>query len=158
MFTAEKMQEVKTFLQNTSQESSIYLGCDSMRIKKKGKWFALYSVVIVIHLESKHGCKLFGYNILERDHETNPRKPFQRMMTEAYKVAELYAVLEDDIILLDNVEIHLDISPHEINGSNCAVKAAVGYILGICGIEAKSKPLAWAASYAADRLVRGLKM
>ena len=158
MFTESKMQEVKDFLANTSPESSVYLGCDSMRIKKNGNWFALYSVVIVVHLDSKHGAKIFGYNVLERDHEKNPGKPFNRMMTEAYKVAELYAEIEDDIILMDHIEIHLDVSPHEINGSNVAVKAAVGYILGVCGIEPKIKPEAFCASYAADRMVRGLKM
>jgi len=158
MFTAEKLMEVKTFLQHTSPESSVYLGCDSMRIKKRGDWFALYSVVIVVHLDSKHGAKIFGYNVLERDHEKNPGKPFNRMMTEAYKVAELYAAIEDDIILMDNIEIHLDVSPHEINGSNVAVKAAVGYILGVCGIEPKIKPDAFCASYAADRMVRGLQL
>ena len=158
MFTESKMQEVKSFLANTSPESSVYLGCDSMRIKKNGNWFALYSVVIVVHLDSKHGAKIFGYNVLERDHEKNPGKPFNRMMTEAYKVAELYAEIEDDIILMDHIEIHLDVSPHEINGSNVAVKAAVGYILGVCGIEPKIKPNSFASSYAADRMVRGLKL
>lgn len=155
MFTESELAEVKDFLKNLSQESSVYLGCDSMRIKKRGEWFALYSVVLVAHLDSKHGAKIFGYNVLERDHESNPGKPFQRMMTEAYKVAELYATVEDEVIPMDTLEIHLDVSPHEINGSNCAVKAAVGYILGVCGIHPKIKPEAFCASYAADRLVRG---
>jgi len=158
MFTESKLTEVKNFLENTSPESSVYLGCDSMRLKKRGDWYALYSVVIVVHIDSKHGAKIFGYNVLERDHETNPGKPFNRMMTEAYKVAELYAEIEDDIILMDNIEIHLDVSPHEVDGSNVAVKAAVGYILGVCGIEPKIKPSSFAASYAADRMVRGLEL
>jgi predicted RNase H-related nuclease YkuK (DUF458 family) len=158
MFTADKLKEVRDYLKTVSTSSSIYLGADSMRIKKNRSWFALYTVVVVVHLESKHGAKLFGYNVLESDYEKNPSRPMMRMMNEAYKVVELYTEIEDDIILMDTVEIHLDISPHEINGSNCAVKAAAGYILGSCGIEPKIKPNAFAASYAADRLVRGLKI
>lgn len=155
MFTADQMTEVKNFLQNTSTESSVYLGCDSMRLKKRGNWFALYTVVIVVHKDSKHGAKLFGYNVLEPDFEKNPGRPMMRMMNEAYKVAELYTILEDELIPLDTVEIHLDINPSEVHGSSVAVKAASGYILGTCGIEPKVKPEAFAASYAADRMVRG---
>lgn len=156
MFTKEKLTEVKSYIKSMSTESAIYFGADSMRIKKNGKWFALYSIVVVAHIDGKHGCKLFGYNVLEPDFEKNPGKPFNRMMTEAYKVAELYTVLEDEVMLMDTVEIHLDISPLTINGSNVAIKAACGYILGVCGIEPKTKPMAFAASYCADRMVRGL--
>ena len=63
MFTESKLAEVKHFLENTSPESSVYLGCDSMRLKKRGNWFALYTVVVVVHKDSKHGAKLFGYNV-----------------------------------------------------------------------------------------------
>ena len=158
MFTAKELEEVKTFLRNTSPESSVYLGCDSMRLKKNGNWFALYTMVIVVHLDSKHGAKLFGYNVLEPDFEKNPGRPMMRMMNEAYKVAEMYAEFEDELIPMDTVEIHLDINPQEVHGSSCAVKAASGYILGTCGIVPKVKPDAFAASYAADRMVRGLKL
>lgn len=158
MFTESKLAEVKDFLENTSPESSVYLGCDSMRIKKNRKWFALYTMVIVVHLDSKHGAKLFGYNVLESDHESNPSRPFRRMMNEAYKVVEMYNAFEDELIMMDTVEIHLDINPSEVHGSSCAVKAASGYILGTCGIEPKVKPDAFAASYAADRMVRGLQI
>lgn len=155
MFSAQELTTIKDYLANTSAESKVYLGCDSMRIRKKGRWFALYTVVLVVHMEGKHGCKLFGYNILEPDFDANFKKPFQRMMTEAYKVAELYQEIEYELIDMDEIQIHLDVNPDEDYGSNCAVKAAAGYILGTCGIEPKVKPEAWAASYAADRMVRG---
>jgi predicted RNase H-related nuclease YkuK (DUF458 family) len=76
-------------------------------------------------------------------------------MSEAIKVAELYQEIEYDLIDMAGVEIHLDVNPDEEYGSSCAVKAAAGYILGTCGIQPKIKPEAWAASYAADRMVRG---
>jgi len=128
-----------------------------MHIKKKDNlWYALYTVVIVIHLDSKHGCKLYGYNVLERDVDSNKKRPFNRLLTEAMKVAELYQEIEYDLIDISEVQIHLDVNPNTEHGSSCAVKAASGYILGTCGINAKVKPQAWAASYCADRMVRGL--
>ena len=156
MFSESQLTEVRTYLQNTSADSKVYLGCDSMRLRKKGKWFALYTVVLVVHMEGKHGCKLFGYNMLEQDFDANHKKPFNRMMNEAIKVAELYQEIEYDLVDMSEIEIHLDVNPDEAHGSNCAVKAAAGYILGTCGIQPKIKPEAWAASYAADRCVRGL--
>jgi predicted RNase H-related nuclease YkuK (DUF458 family) len=156
MFNEVKINEIKEFLATTSNESRVYLGCDSRRLQKKGKWYALYTIVMVVHMESKHGCKLFGYNVLESDFDANKKRPFMRMMNEAYKVAELYQAFEYELIDLEEVQIHLDINPDEIHGSSCAVKAAAGYILGTCGIDPKVKPYAWAASYAADRMVRGL--
>mgnify|MGYP006282750517 CR=1 FL=1 len=155
MFSEKQIAEIKDYLQNTSTESRVYLGCDSMRLRKKGKWFALYTVVLVVHKESKHGCKLFGYNTLEPDYDQNFKKPFNRLMNEAIKVAELYQEIEYDLVEMEEVEIHLDVNPDEEYGSSCAVKAAAGYILGTCGIQPKIKPEAWAASYAADRMVRG---
>ena len=156
MFTEKKLEEVREYLKGTTTESRVYLGCDSIRLKKKGVWHALYTVVLVVHKESKHGCKLFGYNVLEQDHDHNKKRPFNRMMTEAYKVAEMYQELEYDLVDLGEIQIHLDINPNEDYGSSCAVKAATGYILGTCGIRPMVKPSAWAASYAADRMVRGL--
>jgi len=158
MFTESKLAEVKSFLANTSPESSVYLGADSMRIKKNRQWFALYSMVLVIHIDSKHGCKIFGYNILEQDFEKNPARPMMRMMNETYKVVELYQQFEYDLIDMANIEIHLNINPSKDHGSNCAVKAASGYVLGTCGMQPILKPDAFCASYCADRFVRGLPM
>jgi predicted RNase H-related nuclease YkuK (DUF458 family) len=155
MFKENEIIEIREYLENTSPESSVYLGCDSLRIKKRGEWFALYTTVLVVHKDGKHGCKLFGYNVLERDYDRNEEKPMMRLMNEAYKVVELYQEFEDNLILFDNCEIHLDVNPDKQHNSSIAVRSAVGYVLGTCGIEPKIKPEAFAASYAADRMVRG---
>jgi hypothetical protein len=72
-------------------------------------------------------------------------------MTEVYKVAELYLKLAD--VLEDReVEVHLDINPDEKYNSSIVVQQAIGYIKGVCNVEPRVKPQAFAASYAADRL------
>ena len=74
-----------------------------------------------------------------------------RLMNEVYKVAELYHNIAD-IIGEREVQIHLDINPSEMHNSSIVIQQAVGYIRGVCNVEPKVKPQAFAASYAADRL------
>ena len=72
-------------------------------------------------------------------------------MTEVYKIADLYIKLADVLDTRD-VQVHLDINPDEMHGSNCVINEAVGYIRGMCNVIPMVKPQAFAASYAADRL------
>ncbi len=150
------LDEVRQFIIDQSPETKIYIGCDSERIKVDGSWFADYILAIVVHVDGKHGCKLFGEIVRERDYDQKVNKPRFRLMNEAYKLSELYLKLAD--VLEDRyVEIHLDINPSEKYGSYCALQEAIGYIRGTCNVVPMVKPRAFAASYAADRF-KGLKV
>jgi predicted RNase H-related nuclease YkuK (DUF458 family) len=72
-------------------------------------------------------------------------------MTEVYKVADLYHLIEDCIGERD-VEIHLDINPNLKHNSSIVIQQAVGYIKGTCNVVPMVKPQAFAATYCADRL------
>ena len=73
-----------------------------------------------------------------------------RLMNEVYKVSALFQKLAD--VLEDrDVEVHLDLNPDELHGSNCVIAQAIGYIKGTCNIVPMVKPDAWAASFGADR-------
>lgn len=145
------IEEVKTFIENTSPETVIYLGADSERVKVEGVWYADYCLAIVCHIDGRHGCKVFGEIQRERDYDAKLHRPSNRLMTEVYKVSEMYMrlmpVLEDRL-----VEIHLDINPNEMYGSSCVVGQAIGYIKGTCNMTPKVKPEAFVATYTADRL------
>ena len=144
------LDEVRHFIQNQSPETRIYIGCDSERFKIGKDWYADYILAIVIHINGKHGCKLFGEVIREKDYDQKVNRPRFRLMTEAYKLSELYLKLAD--VLIDRqVEVHLDINPDERHGSNCVMNEAMGYIKGTCNVVPMVKPKAFAASYAADR-------
>ena len=144
------IEEVKTFIKESSQQSKIYLGCDSERIMKQNVWYADYTLAVVIHKDSKHGCKLFGEVQREKDFDQKINKPRFRLMNEVYKLSELYLKLAD--VFEDRlVEVHLDINPNEMHGSNCVINEAIGYIRGTCNIIPMVKPRAFAATYAADR-------
>ncbi len=144
------LNEVKEFISNQSPETKIYLGCDSERIIIDDVWYADYVTAIVVHIDGKHGCKLFGEVQRERDYDQKQDRPRFRLMNEVYKVSDMYLKLAD---VLENreVEVHLDINPSSMYGSNCVVNEAIGYIRGTCNVIPLVKPKAFAASYAADR-------
>ena len=143
------LEEVKEFIATCGPETKVYLGSDSERVKIDGHWYADYITVIVIHVDGKHGCKIFGQIIRERDWDQKKDKPRMRLMTECYQVAGMYLELAQ---MIDNdMEVHLDLNPNKQYGSSCVVDEAIGYIKGMCGVTPLVKPEAFAASYAADR-------
>lgn len=144
------LEEVKDFISGQSPQTKVYIGCDSERILINNEWWADYILAIVVHIDGKHGCKLFGEVIRERDFDQKQNRPRMRLMNEVYKVSDLYLRLADVIIDRD-VEVHLDINPSELHGSNCVINEAIGYIRGTCNVIPMIKPKAFAASYAADR-------
>tara|TARA_R110000868_G_C10491482_1_gene730258 strand:+ start:21 stop:491 length:471 start_codon:yes stop_codon:yes gene_type:complete len=150
------LNEVKTFIEAQTPETKIYLGCDSERFRIDNVWYADYILAIVVHIDGKHGCKLFGEVVRERDYDQKQNRPSYRLMNEVYKVSELYLKLSEVLVDRD-VEVHLDINPDEEHGSNCVINQAIGYIKGTCNVVPLVKPQAFAASYAADRF-KGLKV
>ena len=144
------IDEVRDFINLQTPETKIYIGGDSERFKLGNNWYADYTMAIVVHINGNNGCKIFGETVREIDYETKRNKPRMRLMTEVYKIAELYLKLHD--VLEDReVEVHLDINPNEMHGSSCVVNEAIGYIRGMCNVVPMVKPRAFAASYAADR-------
>mgnify|MGYP000100172318 CR=1 FL=1 len=152
MLTLDTLQRVKDYLTTVPKTSKVYLGCDSSRRKEKetGHWYATYTTAIVIHVENSKGCKVLCDTVVERDFDANASKPNMRLMHEASLVTEAYQQLEEDLLEFD-VEVHLDINPDPMYGSNCAYGAARGYVAGVTGSDVTVKPAAFAASYAADR-------
>lgn len=143
--------EIIDFISSQSAETKIYIGADSERLNIRGDWYADYTLAIVVHIDGNHGCKVFGEVQRERDYDKRQDRPRMRLMTEVYKIAELYLKLAD--VLEDRyVEVHLDINPDEIHGSSCVLNEAIGYIKGMCNVVPMVKPHAFAASVAADRM------
>lgn len=145
------VDKVKEFIRAQSPETRVYFGADSERLKIDGVWYADYCLAVVIHIDGKHGCKVFGEIVRERDYDFKPDRPIQRLMTETYKIAELFLKLEDSLEGKD-FQIHLDLNKSEEHGSSCAIHQAIGYIRGVCNVIPYTKPDAPAASFCADRL------
>lgn len=154
------LSEFEKFLYNEPATSKVYIGTDSARFRRKGQWFVDYITVVVIHRNSKNGCKIFGEIVREPDKHEKLSRPFSRMMSETAKAVDMYQRIEDVLILADletDPEIHLDINPDEAHGSSCAIQAAIGYVRGMLNVIPLVKPNAVAASYAADRYTRATR-
>lgn len=144
------LEAITKFIQSQGPDTKIYLGCDSERYRKGDVWYDDFILAIVVHIDGRHGCKIFGEVQTERDYDQRADRPSLRLMTEVYKVAELYLKLAD--VLHDrHVEVHLDINPEEQHASSQVVTQAIGYIKGVCNVVPFVKPQAFAATYAADR-------
>jgi predicted RNase H-related nuclease YkuK (DUF458 family) len=147
------IDEVKAFIVAQSESTKVYLGADSERLRIDGVWYVDYSLAVIVHIDGCHGCKIFGYVQRELDYDHKKSKPSMRLMSEVYKVSELFQNMQD--VLEDrHVEIHIDINPDERHGSSCVVQQAIGYIKGTCNMKPMVKPNAPAASFASDRLKR----
>lgn len=142
------MDELKTFIASTSPTTAIYVGCDSKRFQRRGVKLVAYVTVVIAHLDSKHGGRIFKMIEVERDWGVTMK---QRLMNEVYHATTIaYDLLET--IGDRPFEIHLDVNPNPNHKSSVVVKEAMGYVLGVIGIEPKLKPQAFASSSAADAI------
>ncbi|HIP43184.1 MAG TPA: hypothetical protein EYG91_04665 [Aquifex aeolicus] len=134
------IEEVRNFIKKTDRDTSIYVGCDSRQQKDK----TVFVTVIVVHLSSKHGAKVFWK--VEKIQKIISLR--QRLMEEVSR-AVYHALLIADIVENRHFEIHLDINPDESRASSIILREAVGYVL-TQGLKPVLKPDAIAASCAAD--------
>ena len=110
------ISEVSEYIRSQPESSRIYIGGDSHRFKKNDRWYAEYTVVVVVHKEGNKGCKIFGQSDIQPDYDAVIHKPRMRLMNEVYKVADLYMAIQK-VIDQRPVEIHLDINPDKAHGA-----------------------------------------
>jgi predicted RNase H-related nuclease YkuK (DUF458 family) len=141
--------EAKEAIRASSKESSVYIGADSIRYKKKGLFWAKYSVVVILHTDSKHGCRLFHKSYDEPDYGGLKQRLLMEVNYAVTCATEIVEVIGDR-----TWAIHLDINPDPKHKSSVAVKEALGWVKGMFGVDAVIKPDAFAATHCADHLVR----
>lgn len=151
MFTQTQIEEIVDLLCTLDSNTKIYIGTDSVRFKRDGRWYAKYASVCVIHMNGKNGGRVFRHRSEEPDYDLKKNRPRMRMVNEAMKSCALYTQLAPFIDEFE-VQIHLDINLDEKHGSNCAAKEAAGYALSTGIDESKIffKPNSHAASFGAD--------
>lgn len=137
-------EEVRQAIYNSSDESSIYIGCDSQDHGRK----TVFGVAVVIHIDSCRGGKMF----VEISNTKRIKSVRQRLMKE------VEIVVEGAMEIVDNVgkrrfEVHLDVTDNPDYMSSLVCKAAVGYVKGQ-GLNCEIKPNAFVATHCADMLVR----
>lgn len=134
------IQEVRDFIACSSEESAIYVGCDSRQFRAK----TIFVTVVVVHINSNHGAKIF-WKVDRVRRITSIR---QRLLEEVNR-AVYTALMIADVVGHRPFEVHLDINPNPDHRSSVIVKEAVGYVLAQ-GLKPVLKPDAIAASAVAD--------
>jgi len=157
MFTQKQIEEMVDLLATLDTNTKVYLGCDSVRVRKNKRNYARFATVAIVHMNGKNGCRIFSTVDWEPDYDVKKDRPKMRMLNEVRRVSELAIQLLPFIDEFD-VEIHLDISMDPKNGSNCAAQEAAGYVLGMTGIEPKLKPESFASSFGADHVVNKMSV
>jgi len=140
------IEEVREAIAASSNESSIYIGADSKQFTKNKVKYVCYVTVVVIHIDTLRGGKIFKSYKTERDYGSLR----QRLMTEVGFAINIGYELIDDVGVRP-FQIHLDLNPDPKHKSHVVVKEATGYVLGMLGFKPKLKPDAFAASSVSDR-------
>lgn len=136
--------EIRQYILTTTESSSIYVGCDSRVVGHS----TIFVSVIVIHINSSNGCKIF----YQKDKINRNMTLRERLMKEVdYAVLTALSII--DVIGNRKLEVHLDINPNENYKSNIIVKEAVGYVLAQ-GLKPVLKPFSIAAYCIADYIVK----
>ncbi len=146
-------EEAKQAILSSSPQSSVYIGCDSIRFKKNKQWYAKYSTVIIVHMDSKKGCRLYHESVDMPDYGNLKQRLLMEVQLAVAAATEVIDVIGDR-----HLEVHLDINPDPKHKSNVAVKEALGWVKGSLNLDAKIKPAAFAATHCADHLVRNKHM
>ena len=145
------IEEAKKAILDSSLQSSVYIGCDSIRFRKNKQWYAKYSTVVIVHMDTNKGGRIFHTSVDMPDYGNLK----QRLLMEVQlAVAAATEVIE--VIGNRHMEVHLDINPDPKHKSNVAVKEALGWVKGSLNLDAKIKPASFAATHAADHAVRHL--
>lgn len=136
-------EEIKQYISKTSRQTSIYVGCDS----KQFQTYTLFVIVIVVHIDSCRGAKIFYQVEKTRKIESLRERLLKEVDLSVFTALNILDVVEDR-----HLEIHLDINPNDKHKSNIVVKEAIGYVMAQ-GLTPVLKPQSIAAYSVADYIV-----
>lgn len=139
----EIVPDIKAFIAEAAKGGqTVHIGTDSLQAGTKTQF-----VTVVVVLTPMKGGRVAYYR------EVVPRIKSlrERLLREVYKSTEL--ALEIQEIVPGELTVHIDANPEVKFKSSQYVQELVGLVVGQ-GFKALIKPQSWAASHAADHIVR----
>lgn len=140
------LEELKEFISNSSDDTAVYVGCDSKRYKKRGKRKVVYVTVVVVHYDGCKGARVFRQIKIDDDHGQIQTRLLQEVWCAVEMALEISPAVGDR-----EFQVHLDLNPNPEHKSSVVVKQATGMVLGMLGFQPKLKPESMASSACADR-------
>ena len=139
----ERITDIRDWVKETAQnELEVHVGTDSLQTGK----YTQFVTVVVIHRPGKGGRVAYTREVVPRIKQLR-----ERLLKETYKSTELALEILDSCPA--DLTIHIDANTDEKHLSSKYYKELVGLVMGQ-GFKAVVKPEAWAATTAADHLVR----
>lgn len=157
-FNGEEIDNLKEYILeylNKNPNNKVFIGCDSQRIKRK----TFYAVVICFYNPSEGEGK-GAHVIFKKEVYLNRLDFFSRLMGEINKLVEISFWIQKELQWDEylnpeqkRLEVHMDLNPDPKHKSNQLYHYGIGYVKGL-GFLPKAKPYSWAATYAANLIVR----
>jgi predicted RNase H-related nuclease YkuK (DUF458 family) len=138
-----KIPDIREFVRDASRAGqAVHVGTDSLQTGR----FTQFVTVVVVLTPMKGGRVAYRREIVPRI--TSLR---ERLLTEVWKSVDLG--LQFTPIVPGELTVHIDANPVVAHKSSRYVQELVGLVVGQ-GFKALIKPESWAASHAADHVVR----
>jgi uncharacterized protein len=138
-----KIPDIMEFVREASKAGqSVHIGTDSLQTGR----FTQFVTVVVILTPRKGGRVAYRREVVSR--VTSLR---ERLLMEVWKSVDLG--LHFSPIVKGELTVHIDANPVVTHKSSAYVQELVGLVVGQ-GFKALIKPESWAASHAADHVVR----
>src|SRR6266545_4597481 len=139
----DRISDILEFVRNASRDGqAVHVGTDSLQAGR----FTQFVTVVVILTPRKGGRVAYQREVVPRI--TSLR---ERLLKEVWRSVDLG--LQFSPIVNGELTVHIDANPVVAHKSSAYVQELVGLVVGQ-GFKALIKPESWAASHAADHVVR----
>ena len=138
-----KIPDILQFVAEASREGqAVHIGTDSLQSGR----FTQFVTVVVVLTPRKGGRVAYRREVVPRIASLR-----ERLLKEVWKSVDLG--LQFSPIVKGELAVHIDANPVVKHKSSAYVQELVGLVVGQ-GFKALIKPESWAASHAADHVVR----
>jgi len=138
-----RIPDIQQFARDASRDGeAVHVGTDSLQTGR----FTQFVTVVVILTPRKGGRVAYRREVVPRI--TSLR---ERLLKEVWKSVDLG--LQFSALVKGELTVHIDANPVVAHKSSACVQELVGLVVGQ-GFRALIKPESWAASHAADHVVR----
>lgn len=142
----EPIKDIVQFVKESTQHGQIvHVGTDSLQT---GRYTQFVTVVVILSPRTDgvgHGGRVF----YTREIVPRVTQLRERLMKEVWRSVELAMQLQGS----HDLTVHIDANPDAKHMSSKYLQELVGLVVG-CGFKALWKPDSWAATHAADHVVR----
>lgn len=145
MFNEKELEEIKKYIKNSSEISPVAVGCDAKYAGKN----TLFALTVGIHIDGKHGSKIFR----KRIKETRRLGLREKLWREVNYTLELAHIVKEYVGIRD-FEVHLDLN-EDINEASSVIVKEAKAMVEANGFKVRVKPNSpFLASHCADHFVR----